>query len=74
MNIQQILNANVYIDGTNNLIGRASSITLPDVKATVESHRGLGMIGTVEYPTGLDVLTTKIKWAGFYAERNQARL
>lgn len=68
MEISQILNANVYIDGTNNLLGRAASITLPDVKATIETHRGLGMIGSVEFPTGLEVLVTKIKWAGFYAD------
>jgi len=68
VDISQILNANVYIDGTNNLLGKASSITLPDVKALVEAHRGLGMIGTVEFPTGLDVLTTKIKWSGFYGD------
>lgn len=68
MQISQILNANVYIDGTNNLIGRASTITLPDIKTTVESHRGLGMIGSVEFPTGLEVMVTKVKWSGFYPD------
>jgi P2 family phage contractile tail tube protein len=68
MNVSQVLNANVYIDGTNNLIGRAGTITLPDVVAAVESHRGLGMIGSIEIPTGLDLLTTKIKWNGFYPD------
>jgi uncharacterized protein len=68
VDIKQVLNANVYIDGTNNLLGKAGTITLPDVKVLTESHRGLGMIGTIEYPTGLDVMTTKIKWSGFYPE------
>ncbi len=68
MEIKQLLHANVYIDGTNSLVGRAGTITLPDIAVTSESHRGLGMIGPVEFPTGLDVMTTKVKWAGFYPD------
>lgn len=68
MDITQILNANVYLDGTNSLLGRAGTITLPDIVTSVEAHRGLGMIGSVEFPTGLDAMVTKIKWAGFYPD------
>jgi P2 family phage contractile tail tube protein len=68
MQINKVLNANVYLDGTNSQIGRASEITLPDVAAKIIEHTGLGMIGTLEIPTGLEKLELKIKWSGFYAD------
>lgn len=68
MNISQIFNARVYLDGTNDLLGRAATVTLPDVSVATEALRGLGMIGTVEVPTGLEALVTKIKWNGFYPD------
>lgn len=69
MNISKIFNANVYVDGTNSLLGRAGEVTLPEVVAKMEEHVGLGMIGVVELPTGLSVLTTKVKWKGFYPDQ-----
>lgn len=68
MDISQILNANIYLDGTNSLLGRAATVTLPDIVTSVEAHRGLGMIGSVEFPTGLEAMVTKIKWAGLYPD------
>lgn len=69
MNVSKVFNANVYIDGTNNLIGRAKEVTLPEVAAVTEEHKALGMVGTLELVTGLAVLLTKIKWAGWYADQ-----
>lgn len=69
MNVSKVFNANVYIDGTNSLLGRASEITLPEVAVKKEEHVGLGMIGAIELPTGLGLLTTKIKWKGWYADQ-----
>lgn len=66
--ISKVFNANVYIDGTNNLIGRAKEITLPDVAVKMIEHSALGMIGTVELPAGLEKLETKVKWSGFYPD------
>lgn len=68
MDIQKIFNANVYIDGTNNLVGRASEIVLPEISMATEEHKALGMIGTVVMPTGLEAMTSTIKWNGFYAD------
>lgn len=74
MQINKILNANVYLDGTNSQMGRASEITLPDVAAKMIEHSGLGMIGTIEIPAGLEKLQLKIKWSGFYADLMKLRL
>lgn len=68
MDISKIYNANVYVDGTNNLLGKASELTLPDIVANVEEHKALGMIGSIELPTGLALMTMTMKWAGFYPE------
>lgn len=68
MDIRKVFNCNIYLDGTNNLLGKAKEVVLPDVVALTEDHKGVGMIGTLELPTGLDKLMTKIKWAGFYPE------
>ncbi len=69
--VSKIYNSNVYLDGTNNLLGRASEITLPEVAAVTEDHKALGMIGTVQLVMGLAVLTAKVKWNGFYPEHLQ---
>jgi len=67
-NISKVLNANWYLDGTNDQIGRTSEIEMPSLAWKMIDHTALGMIGTVELPTGLDKLTMKLKWAGFYSD------
>lgn len=69
MEIRKIFNANVYIDGTNSLLGRAREIVLPNIAVNVEEHKALGMIGALELPVGLAPLVTTITWAGWYADR-----
>lgn len=66
--ISKIYNANIYLDGTINLVGRASQIVLPNITAVTEEHKALGMPGSVEFLMGLAKLEAKIKWEGFYAE------
>jgi P2 family phage contractile tail tube protein len=68
MQIAKLYNANVYLDGDLNLLGRASEITLPEVVAKIEEHRALGMVGTVELPTGIETLVAKVKWQSFFAD------
>jgi len=68
MQIQKLTNANVYIDGTDSLLGRAETVTLPEISLDKETHKSLGMIGSVELPTTLAPMMAKFKWAGFYAE------
>lgn len=69
MNVSKVFNANVYIDGTNSLLGRAKEVTLLDVVANTEEHKGLGMVGALELPNGLAAMVTKIKWAGWYPDQ-----
>lgn len=65
--INRVVNANVYING-NNLMGRAEEIKLPDIEATMSEHKGLGMIGEIELPTGFSKLEGEIKWNSYYKE------
>lgn len=69
MEIKKIFNANVYIDGTNSLLGRAREIVLPSVTMNTEEHKGLGMLGALELPVGLAPLVTTVTWSGWYADR-----
>ncbi len=67
MQIQKLLNANVY-DGTQSWLGRAESVTLPEISVETDAHKALGMIGTIEVPTGLAAMTVKVKWNGVYPD------
>lgn len=66
--IQKLRNVNVYLDGTNSLLGKAGQFTMPEVTAVTEDHVALGMFGKIQTPAGLDLLTGKVKWLGYYAE------
>lgn len=70
--VSKIFNANVYMDGTNNLIGRAAEVTLPEISVAKSEHTGLGMVGSLELPAGLEAMTMQIKWSGFYAAQMRA--
>lgn len=67
IDIKKLTNCNVYIDGTSTF-GRAEEITLPDLTAKMAEHKALGMVGSVEFFSGLDKMEAKIKWAGPYPE------
>jgi len=66
--VNKVHNANVYLGADKSLIGRANEISLPDIKATVTEHTGLGMVGKLELPSGLEVLNATVTWNGFYAD------
>lgn len=65
--INRIVNANIYADGTN-LMGRAEEIKLPDINAIMQEHKALGMVGKIELPAGFDKLEGEIKWNSLYEE------
>lgn len=68
ISINRICNANIYLNGTN-LLGRAIEVKLPDVNAIMSEHKMLGMIGSVELPTGgFEKLEGEIQWNSFYPE------
>lgn len=66
--INKVLNANIYIDGTNDQLGRASEVKLPEITSKMVEHSGLGMIGTLSLPAGLEEMVMSVKWTGVYAD------
>ena len=69
--VNRIVNANIYIDGTN-LIGRAEEVKLPDIQAIMAEHKALGMVGKIELPSGFDKLEGEVKWNSLYEEAAKA--
>lgn len=65
--INRITEANVYLNGRS-LLGQAESIDLPDVKNKMSEHKALGLVGSLEFPAGLEKLEAKVKWNSFYPE------
>lgn len=59
--IQKLTNMNVYIDGAN-FLGRAGELTLPNIKDVMAEHKGLGMFGKTQVPSGIDTMEATIKW------------
>lgn len=59
--IRTVYNANVYMDGTSHA-GKASEVTLPDLKAKMLDHNPISGIGSMELPIGLEKMGMKIKW------------
>jgi uncharacterized protein len=65
ISVNRITNANIYVNGLS-CLGMAEEVTIPRPKAKMEEHKGLGMVGTGEFPAGLDKLEAKIKWVSLY--------
>lgn len=65
--INQIVNANVYLNG-NSLLGKAKEVKLPDIEFEQIEHKGLGLIGTIKLPAGLNALQAEITWQSFYPD------
>ena len=65
--INRITNANVYLNG-NSLLGTVDEITLPDISVKETEHKALGMVGTIQLPSGFDKLEGRIKWNSFYLD------
>lgn len=66
MKISRLINANIYI-GNNNLLGTASEVNLPSLKAKTNDFESLGMFGTLEFNSGIDKMEASIKWNHFDA-------
>jgi P2 family phage contractile tail tube protein len=62
-----IKGANVYLEGKSRL-GQAAEFVLPNVTQTMTEFKGMGMIGVVSLPIGLDKLEATLKWAGPYVD------
>lgn len=65
--INQVDNANVYING-NSLLGKAKSIKLPEFEVEMIEHKTLGLVGTLKLPSGVNAMEAEIVWDGYYPE------
>lgn len=65
--INQVSNANVYING-NSFLGRAKSIKTPEFDVEFAEHDNLGLLGKLKLPTKVNALEGEIVWDGFYPE------
>jgi len=71
VNVSRLTNCNVYVDGAN-LLGMAEEVTVPGIKTKLADHKGLGMVGTLEVPAGIDKIEAKFKWVSIYLEAELA--
>lgn len=65
--LNAIYNANVYVNG-NSQLGRASEFKLPEISISTDEHKGLGMVGTIKLPSGVEALEGEITWNSFYPD------
>lgn len=65
--INQIVNANVYMDG-NSLLGKAKEFKLADIEFEQIEHKGLGLVGTIKLPAGMNALEGEVTWQSYYPE------
>jgi len=63
----RINNAAVYLDG-NSYFAKAAEIDLGSVKTVMSDFNGLGMIGVIELPDGLEKVEGKIVWNSLYQD------
>lgn len=65
--IGQIVNANVYVNGVS-FLGRVKTVKLPEIKYTMSEPEALGLVGKLEFPSGIDTLEMSIEWNSLYPE------
>lgn len=63
----RITNAAIYLDGAS-FFARGEEIDLGTVKTVMSDFQGLGMVGLIELPDGLDKLEGKITWNSLYID------
>lgn len=67
VNVNRVTNANVYINGQS-FLGKAEEIDLPKITSKMSEHKALGMVGSIELPSGVDKMEARIKWNSFYGD------
>lgn len=65
--IHRLTSANFFVDGAS-MLGRAESFNSPTVTFKQSEHKALGLMGTIEYISGIDKMEGNIKWNSFYPE------
>lgn len=65
--VNRLTNANVYMDGGSQL-GKIEQMDLPTIKHKYAEHKALGMVGSMEFWSGIDKMEAKAKWNAIYAD------
>ena len=67
LSVSRITHVGVYLAG-GGLLGRAEKIELPTLTHKMSEHKGLGMIGALDLPDGIEKMEGTITWNSYYAE------
>lgn len=62
-NFSRLTNGVLFID-SKNTYGKAEEVNNPEIKAKMTDHKTLGMVGTLELPSGLDKMEGSFKLNG----------
>ena len=65
--IAQVVNANIYLNGKN-LLGRAAEVKLPEISAAMKEHSVLGLVGKYELTVGFEKMEGEIIWNSFFPD------
>ena len=65
--INRITNANCYLNG-GSLLGQVKEMDAPEVKFKMAEHGAIGLVGSIELPSGIDKLEGKIRWNSLYVD------
>ena len=60
LQINRLTNGNVYLDG-GSLFGTVMEVDLPDLKWKHSDSKVLGLVGELEFPTGIEKMSAKLK-------------
>lgn len=65
--LSNITNGVLYVDG-NTTLGQIEELTLPNMKHKTAEHKALGLYGTMEFASGLELLELTLKLNCYYPE------
>ena len=63
LQLKNMANAVAYFDG-DQYLGPVAEVDLPDLKFKMSGFQPLGVLGEMEFPSGLDKLEATVKWTG----------
>jgi uncharacterized protein len=67
LKLNLVSNGNLYVNG-NNHAGKIKEFEIPSITQTTAEQKGLGMLGTLEVPTGVEKMEAKINFNSIYKD------
>lgn len=65
--IKKVTNGNIYVDG-NNWLGKVEEATLMELSAKMAEYSALGMLGTVEFASGMEMMEMTVTLHAYHSE------